>query len=124
MADTIIPRDEHPGALDLQLDLQLQQLREASPSSYAYLTALEAYIHNQALTTHQQPFDALEISQREALLLHLLEQPRHAQHRGLQRLRSLLLRWYYSSAAGHTSLAYTAPYSHPLLTTEQRAPAA
>ncbi len=109
ICDTILPADEHPGALDLGIDQQLTELKNAGSTRFDFLSNAIEFIDNQAKRRYQTSFTELDIDEREKLILELLQNAPSAQRHQLINLRTEILRRYYRTETGHQSLGYQAP---------------
>lgn len=110
IVDTLIPRDDSPGALDLGLDQKLLQLINRNPERHANLNVFAGRINEISIAQVQTGFTKLSSSKREAMLTTILDEPGQSTNkRALLKLRGYILGWYYRSETGHRSLGYTAP---------------
>ena len=112
--DTILPRDDFPGGLDLGLDLKLEKSIQEQPEVGDFMNRVVAAIEQKSIATYKQEFIRLDIDQREALLTELIspDAPQRARI-DLRRLRARLLTDYYSSIEGQKSLGYQIPALYP-----------
>lgn len=114
IVDTIIPEDQSPGALSLQIDTQLQQKMLKKPTLNAQVERLLKSVSKASLTTHRQAFETLTIDQRETLLLSMLERdaPQRARF-DMQAIRQNVMALFYTSEQGQASINYLAPKHYP-----------
>jgi len=124
LVDTIVPADEFPGALDLKLDDKLfdsmngdkmnGDKMNSNKMSRIKFKKLAESIDNLTLSTERKKFTQLNLDQRETLLEDILKNDitlitRH----DLYQLRSVILKWYYSTQQGRQSLGYLLPSDYP-----------
>lgn len=113
LADTLIPADDTPGALDAGIAQLLDSSAETNPSLRHYLDALLDALDRWAGERHGQPFDALPLAVREALLGEIFtsrdEELRDART-GFMMIREDVFSTFYLSSAGHDTLGYEPPF--------------
>ncbi len=112
ICDTILPADEHPGALDLGIDQQLIDVVNSGRTRFDFISSTITFIDNRAKQQHHRSFTELDIDERERLVLELLQNAPSAQRRQQMNLRAEVLRRYYRTETGHHSLGYRAPNSY------------
>jgi len=114
--DTIIPRDDYPGAIDLGLNKKLRGWLNKNERRANRFKALLETVSHKAHSLHQRPFNSLSVDQRETLLTSLLDRKNAGNNQNALRTRSTLLRvrrqimtWYYGSIEGQRSIGYQLP---------------
>ena len=114
VVDTIVPRDETPGALDLGLDLELIERIERNAKSHERVNNLLTVISEAAMQGHRRPFTRLSQSDRESVLMSILQGENTAPgYIDMHRLRTTIFTWYYRSREVQSSLGYTQPNRYP-----------
>ena len=114
VVDTIVPRDETPGALDLGLDLELIERLENNSKSRERVNNLLTVISEAAIQAHRRPFTRLSQLDRESVLMSILEGENTAPgYVDMHRLRTTIFTWYYRSREVQSSLGYTQPNRYP-----------
>lgn len=113
IVDTIAPRDEFAGGLDLGIDISLERQAATQDKTKMLLARLLPSIDRAAKQGYQHAFETLNVDQREALLNSLYtDRSTPLQRRDFLRLRQLVLTEYYRSQAGHASLGYQLPSNY------------
>lgn len=112
--DTLIPRDDALGALDMHLDTTFDAYRQRHRTWHARADRLVEFCEVLALKEHNTTFSTLEIKQREVLLTSVLRDPQLLQFRmDLSSMRGLVFRWYYETETGRQSIGYRLPSDYP-----------
>ena len=109
IVDTIIPRDEHPGALDLDLDAALLKMMNLNPNKFSHVSSLPANLDRLTKLSHSAQFAQLPLPEREQTLLTILYDGSVTNKRALLVVRAYILQWYYRSETGHKSIGYLPP---------------
>lgn len=110
LIDTIVPEDDFAGGLSIGLDTRLTTQMQQQPALQQLIDRVTPAIDKQSLAQHKKAFVTLDLNRREELLNRLLTDTSQRQLRtDLNKLRSLVLQWYYRSDAGHQSLGYRLP---------------
>lgn len=115
VVDTLIPKTDTLGALELGLDQKLVGIVQSNPNEFDLVSGLLASLASLSLSQHQRTFDELDIDQREGLLNQLLARDfADAKARqAMQKLRTTLLSWYYQSREGAAGINYVLPGHYP-----------
>jgi len=116
LVDTIIPRDDYAGAIDLGLNNTLRAWLNEKPRRTDRFNILLEAINRRAQTQHQRPFNTLSIDHRETLLTDIMDRKSAGNNSDLLRTRSTLLHIrrqimneYYGSLEGQRSIDYQLP---------------
>lgn len=109
-----MPADDTPGALDLKVDDVITNKMQRQPKIDTVVMRLLSAVDKNALSQHQQVFSALNIDQRETLLLEMLQPgtPQRARF-DLQRVRQETVKAYYTTTEGQAAINYLAPNQFP-----------
>ena len=110
IVDTIVPRDEFAGGLDVGVDQAAALQMQNKPSVKKQTLELIDSVNQASLSQYHKAFYNLDIDQREALLSKMLERgsPKLSKA-NLKRFRRFVLREFYTSKQGHASLNYQLP---------------
>lgn len=112
--DTIIPQDEFAGAIDIGLDIKLQQQTEQRPKIKELLSRIVNSVTSLSSQQYQTPFFELNIDQREGLLNSIIKDyTKPLVRRDLVLLRNTLFTSYYQSEVGTASIGYVLPTNYP-----------
>jgi hypothetical protein len=114
LLDTIIPADQSGGAIDLGLDTKLTQEMASQPKTKQWVDRMVHSVSQMCLAQHRKPFHDLYIDQREQLINDLLADRANTITWGdLNRLRRVLLTWYYQSEVGAATIGFYLPAHYP-----------
>ena len=114
IVETILPRDNFAGALDLGYDQKLAARIKVDKNTASITNIALEGINSQALKHYGDTFNTLGVDQREQILNNVLEGQHQAQlRRALQQIRNLVFNWYYASEVGQDSINYLAPSRYP-----------
>lgn len=110
LVDTFVPRDDYPGALDLELDHKLlEQITSVPPEIEQAETALN-WLNRLTVDEYGRSFESLELAQRSNLLERLkLERTRRIPQTYLRALRDRTLSLFYTSPEAFRMLDYHPP---------------
>jgi len=111
--DTIVPKDQDPGAVEAGVTNELlswfDEKEEEKEKAMVMLDTIDRVANNK----FKQPYKKLSIEQREKVL-DLTIRSRDKQYQparnSIQRLRSRIIRAFYLSPTGWAVLGYTAPF--------------
>ena len=118
LVDTLVPRDAHPGGLDIGLDNWLKVQAEQYPSIVQVnLSLVTEACERSATEMGADSFASLSLDQRETLLTRLLYGSRArltdvqvAAQQPLLRIREMVISEYYSRPEGQASAGYQPPW--------------
>jgi hypothetical protein len=114
LLDTIIPADQSGGAIDLGLDTTLTQEMASQPKAKQWIDRMVSSVSQMCLAQHRKPFYDLNIDQREQFINELLADRANTIIWGdLNRLRRVLLTWYYQSEVGAATIGFYLPAHYP-----------
>lgn len=110
VVDTLIPADDHLGGLDMRIDQSMSDQMQASPPLMKRFERLIRTVEQLSLHSHRAAFNTLNVDQREALLIGMLDRdaPRQARD-DLFKFRSAVFKLFYQNPAGQDTLGYLAP---------------
>ncbi len=112
VADTIVPRDEAPGAVDAGIVPMLVSSIEGDPRGRKHYTSGLAELNVYTLETYEKRFADLDLDTRARVLSDLTTGAwwrRTATRRMIALARIHILVLFYSSPAAYQMLGYTAP---------------
>jgi len=111
--DTVIPKDQDPGAVEAgvtdELLTMFEKKQEMKQMTIYMLTAIDVTAYKKFSTS----FKKLELDQREKvlqLILHSRDKKDHPARKTIHQLRGRIVRFFYLSPTAREMLAYTAPY--------------
>ena len=108
LADTIVPRDDFPGAVDAHVPQRLiSSFSEDKGKRAIYVRGLEL-LDELAISGHGETFADLAVDTREQILHSLTKKDAFSRHFQYLAVKEVLT-FYYSSSAGQQMLAYTPP---------------
>ena len=113
--DTIIPQDQFAGAIDIGLDIKIQQQIDKRLKLKELLTRIITNITAVCAQQHQSHFFELNVDQRENLLNSIINNfTKPLIRRDLVLLRNTVFTFYYQSETGTASLGYMLPTNYPV----------
>ncbi|RBP53501.1 gluconate 2-dehydrogenase subunit 3-like protein [Arenicella xantha] len=114
MIDTLVPRDEFPGGIDIGLDQTIAQQMAQQPKLNQLIARLLPIIERSAVTEYHRAFYRLTIDQREAQLSkHWYQSTNPIVRRDFMQFRRHVLAQYYESPIGQQSMGYQHPTTYP-----------
>jgi len=114
LVDTIVPKDDFLGALDVGIDTVASAQMQAKPRFKEQMIHLINSISKISLNQHHKDFYTLDVDQREALLNKVLDRSSPPHDRAnLNRFRKFVLNNFYLSEQGQASLQYQLPAHYP-----------
>jgi hypothetical protein len=123
VADTIVPRDSDPGALDADVPRRIRQALEADREAQALYRDGLALVETLARRAGATSFAALDAPAREALLRTVATRGNDLGRRFFDRVRDDVLRYYWASAPGQRVVGYEPPGGgYPIARSQPRPP--
>lgn len=111
--DTIVPKDQDPGAVEAGVSNELlswfEEKEEEKDKAMMMLDAIDRVANNK----FKKPYIKLALEQREKVLdltIHSRDKQYQPARNTIQRLRSRIIRAFYLSPTGWGMLGYTSPY--------------
>ena len=111
--DTIVPKDEDAGAVEAGVPAQLKEYFSKKPGEEKKAQAMLKSIDDISRGRFQNSFDQCALEQRE-MVLDIITKSRDEKYKPARttifRLRSRIIKTFYSSPTGWEMLAFTATY--------------
>lgn len=111
--DTIVPKDQYAGAVEAGVPAQLLERFSKKPEAEKKAQLMLKAINELSRGKFQIPFDQCALEQRE-MIVDIISKSRDEKYKSAKttifRLRSRIIKAFYSSSTGWEILAYTAPY--------------
>ena len=111
--DTIVPKDQDPGAVEAGVTEELLAWFDEKPEEKTKAIEMLATIDRVANNKFCNTFKKLKLEQRENVLditIRSVDSKHHPARNSIQRLRSRIIRAFYMSPTGWAMLGYTAPF--------------
>ena len=111
--DTIVPRDQNPGAVEAGATDELLAWFDEKQKEKTKAMEMLATIDSVANNKFKNSFKKLKLEQREKVLdltISSRDKKYHPARNTIQRLRSRIIRAFYMSPTGWAMLGYTAPF--------------
>lgn len=111
--DTIVPKDQDPGAVEAGVTNELLSWFDEKAGEKEKAMVMLDIIDRVANNTFKKPYKKLALEQREKVLdltIRSRDKQYHAARNSIQRLRSRIIRAFYLSPTGWEMLGYTAPF--------------
>ena len=122
VAETIVPRDRDPGALDADVPRRIRQALEADREAQALYRDGLALVETFARRAGAASFAVLDAPARETLLRGVATQGADVGRRFFGRVREDVLRYYWASVQGQRAVGYAPPAGGYPLTRSQPRP--
>ena len=106
LADTIVPRDGDPGALDAAVPARILKNLESDPAGRLLYREGAALLDAIARQAHGGPFQSLDAQTREQVLSVLGREPSEVARQFFRRVRQDVLRFYWASEQGQKTVGY------------------
>ena len=111
--DTIVPKDQDPGAVEAGVTDELLAWFDEKPEEKTKAMEMLATIDSVANNKFKNSFKKLKLEQREKVLdltIRSRDKKYHPSRSSIQRLRSRIMQAFYMSPTGWEMLSYTAPF--------------
>ena len=111
--DTIVPKDQDPGAVEAGVTEELLAWFDEKPEEKTKAMEMLATIDRIANNKFSNTFKKLKLEQREKVLdltIRSSDSKHNPARNSIQRLRSRIIRAFYMSPTGWAMLGYTAPF--------------
>ena len=111
--DTIVPKDQDPGAVEAGVTDELLAWFEEKPEEKTKAMEMLVTIDHVAKNKFSNTFRNLKLDQREKVLdltIRSRDSKYHPARNSIQRLRSRIIRAFYMSPTGWAMLGYSAPF--------------
>ena len=123
VAETIVPRDRDPGALDADVPRRIRRVLDVDREAQILYRDGLALVETLARRAGAGSFAALDAQERESLLRTLATQSDELGRRFFGRVREDVLRYYWASVHGQRAVAYDPPSGgYPLARPQPRKP--